>query len=113
MAYTSLLTHIVFSTKDRRPFFGAAVLPRVHQYLGGIVKNMKGMAITTRLRRCVSLNPTANCGRPATKGLRPKLFPIAPTVLFQSPRSYVALIEHGTPQRSIPPQPPPDQRSDS
>ena len=46
MAYTSLLTHIVFSTKDRYPFLGVAVRPRVHQYLGGIVRNLKGTAIT-------------------------------------------------------------------
>ncbi|HYM61189.1 MAG TPA: IS200/IS605 family transposase [Thermoanaerobaculia bacterium] len=46
MAYTSLLTHIVFSTKDRHPFLGLAVRPRVHQYLGGIVRNLKGTAIT-------------------------------------------------------------------
>src|SRR6266850_60478 len=46
MAYTNLLTHIVFSTKDRRQFLTEKVRPRVHQYLGGIVRNIKGTAIT-------------------------------------------------------------------
>ena len=47
MAYTNLLTHIVFSTKDRRQSLTENVRPRVHQYLGGIVRNIKGTTITT------------------------------------------------------------------
>lgn len=46
MAYTNLLTHLVFSTKDRRPFLHDGIRPRVHQYLGGILRNIKGKAIT-------------------------------------------------------------------
>jgi putative transposase len=37
MSYTNLLYHIVFSTKDRRPFLADDLRPRVRDYIGGIV----------------------------------------------------------------------------
>lgn len=36
--YTHLLTHIIFSTKDRRPFLDADLKSRLFPYLGGILR---------------------------------------------------------------------------
>lgn len=36
--YTNLLEHIVFSTKERRPFLDAEVKPRLFAYMGGIFR---------------------------------------------------------------------------
>ena len=35
--YTNLLSHVVFSTKDRRPFIDAEIKPRLLGYINGIV----------------------------------------------------------------------------
>ena len=40
--FTNLLTHIVFSTKERFPFIDAALRHDLHAYLGGIVRELKG-----------------------------------------------------------------------
>ena len=40
--HTSLHYHIVFSTKNREPWFSAEFLPKLHAYLGGIIRNMDG-----------------------------------------------------------------------
>ena len=45
MSYTSLNYHIVFSTKARRPFMTTQILPRVCEYVGGIVRNQEGTAL--------------------------------------------------------------------
>ena len=37
-SYSSLLCHVVFSTKDRRPLLGAEVQKRLWDYMGGILK---------------------------------------------------------------------------
>ena len=42
MSYTNLNYHIVFSTKSRRPFMSRQILPRICQYIGGIVRNHGG-----------------------------------------------------------------------
>ena len=42
MSYTSLLYHVVFSTKDRRPLLSADRLPRVQEYIGGILRSLDG-----------------------------------------------------------------------
>ena len=36
--YASLLTHVVFSTKDRRPYLRDELRPKVWAYLGGIAR---------------------------------------------------------------------------
>src|ERR1700687_5341365 len=41
MSYTNLLIHIVFSTKDRRPFLHSEIRGPVHGYLVGILKNLR------------------------------------------------------------------------
>lgn len=42
--FSSLHYHIVFSTKERRPLIQADWRPRLHSYLGGIVRRMGGVA---------------------------------------------------------------------
>jgi len=42
--FLSLHYHIVFSTKERRPFIRADWRPRMHEYLGGTVTGLKGVA---------------------------------------------------------------------
>lgn len=41
MSYTSLHYHIVFSTKERRPYLDPNGEERLNAYLGGIIRNMK------------------------------------------------------------------------
>ncbi len=38
----SLHYHLVFSTKNRAPWFDAEFLPELHAYLGGMIKGMDG-----------------------------------------------------------------------
>lgn len=42
MSYTSMNYHVVFSTKDRKPFLQADHLAATCQYVGGIVHNVGG-----------------------------------------------------------------------
>jgi REP element-mobilizing transposase RayT len=41
--YTNLLTHVIFSTKDRNPLITAALHDDLLAYLGGIVREMGGV----------------------------------------------------------------------
>ena len=43
--YTNLLTHIVFSTKDRLPYLREDRREDVFAYMGGIVRELKGIAL--------------------------------------------------------------------
>jgi REP element-mobilizing transposase RayT len=45
-SYTSLLTHVVFSTKDRKPFIDAALEARLFPYFGGVVRQLGGKLYT-------------------------------------------------------------------
>ena len=42
--FFSLHYHLVFSTKERRPYIKPEWQPRLHAYLGGIIKGMNGVA---------------------------------------------------------------------
>lgn len=42
---TALRYHIVFSTKGRRQYINAELQPRLHDYLGGVVRAMDGAPI--------------------------------------------------------------------
>jgi putative transposase len=42
--FFSLHYHIVFSTKERRPSIRTEWRPRLHSYLGGIIRRMNGVA---------------------------------------------------------------------
>ena len=44
-SYTSLLYHVTFSTKDRRPSLTPALRTRLHPYLGGAVRALGGAAL--------------------------------------------------------------------
>ncbi len=44
-SYTCLHYHLVFSTKDRVPAITPEVEPRLWEYLGGIVRGLKGIPI--------------------------------------------------------------------
>jgi REP element-mobilizing transposase RayT len=41
MSYTNLNYHIIFSTKEHRPFLDDATMERLFEYIGGIIGNMK------------------------------------------------------------------------
>ncbi len=43
--YTNLITHVIFSTKERLPFIDEELRPELYAYLGGIVREMKGKAL--------------------------------------------------------------------
>jgi putative transposase len=43
--FTHLLTHIIFSTKDRRPWLDADLKARLFPYLGGIIRAHDGKAL--------------------------------------------------------------------
>src|SRR6185436_10529511 len=40
--HLSLHYHIVFSTKDRQPFIADEWRPRLHEYLGGLIRTAEG-----------------------------------------------------------------------
>ena len=42
--YYSIHHHIVFSTKERRPLISPVWRPQLHEYLGGTVRGMGGVA---------------------------------------------------------------------
>jgi REP element-mobilizing transposase RayT len=42
---TNLLTHIIFSTKDRRATIGPEIRPGLHAYMGGIIREVDGTAL--------------------------------------------------------------------
>lgn len=44
--FTNLLTHVIFSTKDRRPVIVSEIAPRLHAYLGGILHEISGRPLT-------------------------------------------------------------------
>ena len=42
--FTNLLTHVVFSTKERESFIAADLQPELYAYLGGLTRELKGKA---------------------------------------------------------------------
>jgi REP element-mobilizing transposase RayT len=44
-AYTNLIYHFVFSTKDRRPIITADRQERLYEYIGGIIRNLGGIPL--------------------------------------------------------------------
>jgi len=63
MAYTNLLFHIVFGTKSRLPMINTEIRPRFHQYMGGIVRGLGGIALEVggihdHVHLLVKLKPT-------------------------------------------------------
>lgn len=63
MSYTNFLYHIVFGTKDHLPLINTEIKPVLHQYLGGIVKGLGGIALeingmADHVHLLVKLKPT-------------------------------------------------------
>jgi REP element-mobilizing transposase RayT len=67
MSYTNLLYHIVYATKERAPLITKTLRPRLHEYLGGTVRGLGGIAleingtndhvhILTKLRPTISVS---------------------------------------------------------
>ena len=61
--YTNLLTHIVFSTKERLPLITNVIKPQLLAYIGGLAKELKGKPIiingmSDHVHLLVSLPPT-------------------------------------------------------
>ena len=42
--HVSLHYHVVFATKDREPWFPPSLRRRLHEYLGGVVRHLNGVA---------------------------------------------------------------------
>jgi REP element-mobilizing transposase RayT len=45
MSYTVLTYHIIFATKERRPFIQPHLHDRLYQYMGGIIRNLDGQLL--------------------------------------------------------------------
>ncbi|HUO09234.1 MAG TPA: transposase [Phycisphaerae bacterium] len=43
--FTCVLTHLIFSTKERQPLLSAELREKLFPYMGGIIRNMKGTAL--------------------------------------------------------------------
>jgi putative transposase len=61
--HTSLHYHLVFSTKDRVPMIGRDWRDNLHAYLGGIVRNLNGVAVAVggtedHIHMLIGLKPT-------------------------------------------------------
>jgi putative transposase len=63
MSYTNLLYHIVYATKKRAPLITNLLRPRLHEYLGGIVRGLGSVPIeingvSDHVHLLVKLRPT-------------------------------------------------------
>ena len=61
--YTSLHYHLVFATKHREPMITSAWRARLHQYMGGVVRENRGIALSVggvedHVHLLVGLRPT-------------------------------------------------------
>jgi len=61
--YTSLHFHLVFATKHREPTIASAWRPWLHQYMGGVVRESRGIALSVggvedHVHLLVGLSPT-------------------------------------------------------
>jgi hypothetical protein len=45
-SYTSIMVHVVFSAKDRKPQLDTALEERLYPYLGGILRELGGKLFT-------------------------------------------------------------------
>jgi len=63
--YTHLVTHLVFSTKNRENLITADMKPELHAYLGGLTRELKGKAyivngMPDHIHMLVSLPPVVS-----------------------------------------------------
>lgn len=45
MSYTNFLYHIVYATKERAPLITSSLRPQLHEYLGGTIRGLGGVAL--------------------------------------------------------------------
>ena len=62
-AFTNLLTHLIFSTKDRAPLIDTELRQDLFEYMGGIIRELNSKALTINgaadhVHLLVSLSPT-------------------------------------------------------
>ena len=63
--FTNLLTHLIFSTKDREPLIFPELKPELYAYLGGLSRELKGKAYgingtTNHIHMLISLSPVVS-----------------------------------------------------
>src|SRR2546423_3303571 len=61
--YTNLLTHVVFSTRDREPFIVPELQSELYAYVGGLTRELKGKSYgingtIDHVHMLISLPPT-------------------------------------------------------
>jgi len=94
-SYTNLLYHIVFSTKDRRPWLAPSIAGRVHEFLGGGIRAQGGVALEVggmpdhvhllaRLRQDKSLSDAMHDLKANSSGWIHKTFPEAEGFAWQN-----------------------------
>ena len=66
--FTALLVHAIFSTKDRKPLLTPIIRERLFPYMGGIVRDLKGVALI--------INGTDDHAHALFHFPQPSLFPI-------------------------------------
>jgi len=44
-SYTNLIFHIVYGTRERRPFIDEEFQPRLYEYVGGSIRGLKGISL--------------------------------------------------------------------
>ena len=64
MSYVSLNYHIVFATKERRPWLNDHLRPQLVAYMGGIIRSMKGTLLEANgpadhMHLAATIHPTA------------------------------------------------------
>jgi len=63
--FTNLLTHLVFSTKDREPLIVSELKPELYAYLGGLARELKGKSLgingtSDHIHMLISLPPVVS-----------------------------------------------------
>ncbi|MGO9133863.1 MAG: hypothetical protein ACLP8A_07410 [Methylovirgula sp.] len=49
--FTSLLMHVIFSTRDRAPLIADGIRADLHGYLGGILRELRATTLSLAARR--------------------------------------------------------------
>jgi REP element-mobilizing transposase RayT len=93
--YTQLFYHLVFATKERRPWLAPEVRPRVHAYLGAALRDEGGSAlvingtadhvhILARLRQDKAVSDVLRAIKANSSGWVHRTFPEQHAVAWQS-----------------------------
>ena len=93
-SYCNLIYHIVFSTKGRQNLLYDRIRPRIHEYIGGAVRNANGVAIIVngtadlvhilaRLRQDQAISDILRNIKASTSGWIHRTFPDLATFAWQ------------------------------